>query len=118
MSRVPLSVDKRRALSLKMKKIQSDPQRREHLSKVMTALQSSPERRANLSRVMSEIRNRPEHKERVSKQAKERWADHNHTSGKVRGLLCSSCNTAIGLFKEDIQVISNAINYLNIHKGV
>lgn len=27
--------------------------------------------------------------------------DHNHTTGKVRGLLCSACNTALGLLRED-----------------
>lgn len=38
--------------------------------------------------------------------------DHRHKTGKVRGLLCSNCNTAIGLLKEDINVLKNAINYL------
>lgn len=38
--------------------------------------------------------------------------DHCHKTGKVRGLLCSNCNTAIGLLKEDINVLKNAINYL------
>lgn len=38
--------------------------------------------------------------------------DHNHTSGKVRGLLCSSCNAAIGLLKDSPEVISNAVRYL------
>lgn len=38
--------------------------------------------------------------------------DHSHVTGKVRGLLCNNCNTAIGLFKEDINVMLNAIKYL------
>jgi hypothetical protein len=38
--------------------------------------------------------------------------DHCHTTGKVRGLLCSNCNTAIGLLKDDIDVIASAISYL------
>lgn len=38
--------------------------------------------------------------------------DHCHTTGKVRGLLCSNCNRALGLFKESTTVINNAINYL------
>lgn len=38
--------------------------------------------------------------------------DHCHTTGKIRGLLCGQCNTALGSFKDDINVIRNAINYL------
>lgn len=38
--------------------------------------------------------------------------DHNHKTGKVRGLLCSRCNTAIGKFKEDPEIIQKAIEYI------
>lgn len=38
--------------------------------------------------------------------------DHCHKSKVVRGLLCSKCNTAIGLLKENIEVLENIINYL------
>ena len=38
--------------------------------------------------------------------------DHCHTSGAVRGLLCGSCNTAIGMFEEQIDSLTNAIAYL------
>lgn len=39
--------------------------------------------------------------------------DHDHETGKVRGLLCSTCNTALGLFKDNITIIRNAVNYLD-----
>jgi superfamily II helicase len=39
--------------------------------------------------------------------------DHNHISGAVRGLLCSPCNLALGLFKDDKTILKNAIKYLN-----
>ncbi len=39
--------------------------------------------------------------------------DHCHTSLLVRGLLCSTCNTGLGSFKDNIDFLSNAINYLN-----
>lgn len=38
--------------------------------------------------------------------------DHDHETGEVRGLLCNHCNRAIGLFKEDKEVITNALSYI------
>jgi len=39
--------------------------------------------------------------------------DHCHTSGAIRGLLCGSCNRALGLFKDNISYLDNAKTYLN-----
>ena len=39
--------------------------------------------------------------------------DHNHNTGVVRGLLCRNCNSAIGLLKEDVNIINNALKYIN-----
>lgn len=38
--------------------------------------------------------------------------DHDHQTGKVRGLLCSNCNTGIGKFREDIAMLRRAVEYL------
>jgi len=38
--------------------------------------------------------------------------DHNHITGKVRGLLCHSCNVSLGHAREDINVLLNMIVYL------
>lgn len=38
--------------------------------------------------------------------------DHCHTTKRVRGLLCSNCNTAIGLLKDDVRLLESAIAYL------
>lgn len=38
--------------------------------------------------------------------------DHDHTSGKVRGLLCASCNFAIGNMGDDPDKLRAAANYL------
>ena len=39
--------------------------------------------------------------------------DHCHASGKVRGLLCKNCNTALGNLKDSIEILTNAITYLH-----
>lgn len=38
--------------------------------------------------------------------------DHCHTSGKIRGVLCRSCNVSLGLLKEDVGVIKSLADYL------
>jgi hypothetical protein len=39
--------------------------------------------------------------------------DHCHATGKFRGFLCSNCNCAIGLLKDDIGTLNKAIAYLS-----
>lgn len=42
--------------------------------------------------------------------------DHCHNTRIVRGLLCHHCNTAIGLFNENVDIMLQAIKYLNESK--
>ena len=42
--------------------------------------------------------------------------DHDHKTGKIRELLCSLCNTAIGELREDPDILRAAIAYLEKHK--
>ena len=42
--------------------------------------------------------------------------DHNHVTGKVRKLLCHSCNAGLGHFKDNTINLNAAINYLNLFK--
>jgi len=41
--------------------------------------------------------------------------DHNHTTGKVRQLLCGRCNTAIGMTDESVEILHKIIDYLKRH---
>lgn len=43
--------------------------------------------------------------------------DHYHKTGKVRGLLCHSCNRAIGLLGENIETLNNITLYLEFYNG-
>jgi hypothetical protein len=38
--------------------------------------------------------------------------DHNHKTGKIRGLLCSNCNTGLGNLRDSIELLEKAITYL------
>jgi hypothetical protein len=42
--------------------------------------------------------------------------DHNHRTGKNRGLLCRACNHGIGNFEDNIKLLRSAIQYLRRHK--
>lgn len=39
--------------------------------------------------------------------------DHCHTTGKIRGLLCNDCNRALGLFKDNKELLQSAIVWLD-----
>lgn len=40
--------------------------------------------------------------------------DHDHVTGKVRGLLCGNCNRALGYFKDNVEVIQKAVEYVEL----
>lgn len=44
-----------------------------------------------------------------------KYIDHNHKTGNIRAILCCSCNTGLGLFKENIILLNKAIEYLKKH---
>jgi len=46
------------------------------------------------------------------KEIKRLSVDHDHKTGKVRGLLCTECNLALGLFKDSQETLQRAVDYL------
>ena len=38
--------------------------------------------------------------------------DHSHTTGRVRGALCSQCNSALGLLQDSADLLISAVSYL------
>ncbi len=48
----------------------------------------------------------------ICKQSKPLEIDHCHTTGKVRGLLCSNCNKVLGMVGDKIETLKEAIRYL------
>ena len=47
-----------------------------------------------------------------SKKPRNLAVDHCHSTGKIRGLLCSKCNTALGALKDSTELLRKAILYL------
>lgn len=48
-----------------------------------------------------------------SQTTKRLFVDHCHTTGAIRGLLCSQCNSMLGMAKDNQETLAKAIVYLN-----
>lgn len=51
------------------------------------------------------------------KSGQNKHIDHCHVTGKVRGVLCTNCNTGIGNLRDSAELLKKAIQYLNNASG-
>lgn len=49
----------------------------------------------------------------LSENRRKLCVDHSHTTGDVRGLLCTKCNMMLGSARDSKQILSKAIEYLD-----
>lgn len=61
---------------------------------------------------IEKMKNSQNNKCKICLEEKELVVDHCHKTNQVRGLLCRNCNYALGHFKDSINIISNALEYL------
>ena len=52
----------------------------------------------------------------VARRSYNLFVDHDHGTGKVRGLLCHHCNTGLGHYRDNTETLQKAIEYLNAHR--
>lgn len=52
----------------------------------------------------------------VSDRKRKPHVDHDHSTGKVRSILCFTCNTALGKFQDSKVLLQSAIDYLTAHE--
>ncbi|AZS07974.1 endonuclease VII [Gordonia phage Kabocha] len=62
------------------------------------------------------MRKRQRNRCAICKRRRKLFVDHDHKTGKVRGLLCHHCNTGIGMLEDSPVYMRRAITYVKKHR--
>lgn len=86
-------------------------------SKKLKELQPEKYRRGLSEETLQEMFECQNHKCKIcktkAKSHKNLCVDHCHSTDKIRGLICSNCNSGLGFFKDNPKFLKAAIEYLN-----
>lgn len=50
----------------------------------------------------------------VNNDGRKLFVDHDHNTGKIRGLLCYQCNLMLGNARDNLSILKSAVNYLKL----
>lgn len=97
--------------------IKSKQKRRKHVLKKYGISEQDyfdlNEKQGGKCKICNQVGNGYDKKWKVSRKLA---VDHCHKTGRVRGLLCTRCNNALGAMKDDIILLNIAIEYLKAHQ--
>lgn len=83
-----------------------------HLQSTYGLAEDDYEAMAEIQEYTCAICYQPETKKRDDGTEQPLSVDHDHETGRVRGLLCHRCNVALGLFRDDVESLKRAVEYL------
>lgn len=87
------------------------------------ALHTEMARRARLKRYglleiqINELKEQQGYKCKICNKKSPLVLDHDHKTGAFRGLLCSKCNTGLGMFQDNTIILKRATEYLTKSEG-
>jgi hypothetical protein len=89
-------------------------QRRAHLKKKFNLTPEQYDHMSEAQHGVCAICGQPERSKR-GPDVKPLSVDHDHQTGRIRGLLCDRCNVGLGRFLDSTELLEKALEYLRIN---